>query len=202
MPGILFDELGFRYFGPINGHDLDEVIQTLNNIKDIKKPVLLHILTKKGKGMVSTDMENRQYHDDALKYHAVKPNGKKDNKSYKIGFNDTKSSIPIFQDVFGKLVCEIARNRDDTVCITAAMREGTGLVPYSKEFSDRYYDVGIAEGHAVTCSAGMATEGMKPFVAIYSTFLQRAFDQLIHDVCLQNLPVTFCLDRAGLSYCT
>ena len=199
VPGILFDELGFRYFGPINGHDLDEVIQTLNNIKDIKKPVLLHILTKKGKGMVSTDMENRQYHDDALKYHAVKPNGKKDNKSYKIGFNDTKSSIPIFQDVFGKLVCEIARNRDDTVCITAAMREGTGLVPYSKEFSDRYYDVGIAEGHGVTFSAGLATEGIRPITAIYSTFLQRAFDHIVHDCAIQHLPVIFCLDRSGIA---
>ena len=196
VPGILFDELGFRYFGPIDGHDLYEGLHTLENIKDIQKPVLLHVLTKKGKGMVSMNVENREYHDDAVKYHAVKPNGK---RPYKIEKDVPKSNAPIFQDVFGKLSCEIARNREDTVCVTAAMREGTGLVPYSKEFPDRYYDVGIAEGHGVTFSAGLATEGIRPIVAIYSTFLQRAYDHIIHDCAIQHLPVIFCMDRSGIA---
>ena len=200
VPGILFDELGFRYFGPINGHDLNEVIHTLNNIKDIQNPVLLHILTKKGKGMVSLNMENREYHNDAVKFHAVKPNGKiKVSDKYDKKEPTKKYNMPIFQDVFGKLVCEIAKNRNDTVCITAAMREGTGLVPYSKQFPDRYYDVGIAEGHGVTFAAGLATQGIRPIVAIYSTFLQRAYDHIIHDCAIQHLPVIFCLDRSGIA---
>lgn len=199
VPGILFDELGFRYFGPIDGHDLDEVLHTLENIKDIKKPVLLHVLTKKGKGMVSMNMHNREYHDDALKYHAVKPNGKKDERPYKIEPEIPVDTTPVFQDVFGKLTCEIAKNRKDTVCITAAMREGTGLVPYSKEFPDRYYDVGIAEGHGVTFASGLAAEGVRPIVAIYSSFLQRAFDHIVHDCAIQHLPVIFCMDRSGIA---
>ena len=200
VPGILFDELGFRYFGPIDGHDLGEVVNTLNNIKDIQNPVLLHILTKKGKGMVSLDMENREYHDDAVKFHAVKAGSNQDGQG-KIKKENIieKPSPPIFQDVFGKLVCEIAQNRKDTVCITAAMREGTGLVPYSKMFPDRYYDVGIAEGHAVTFASGLASQGIKPIVAIYSTFLQRAYDHIIHDCAIQHLPVIFCLDRSGIA---
>ena len=200
VPGILFDELGFRYFGPIDGHDLDEVVNTLNNIKDIQNPVLLHILTKKGKGMVSLDMENREYHDDAVKFHAVKA-GSNQEVQNKVGKEDRlkKPSPPIFQDVFGKLVCEIAQNRKDTVCITAAMREGTGLVPYSKIYPDRYYDVGIAEGHAVTFASGLASQGIRPIVAIYSTFLQRAYDHIIHDCAIQHLPVIFCLDRSGIA---
>ncbi len=200
VPGILFDELGFRYFGPIDGHDLGEVVSTLNNIKDIQNPVLLHILTKKGKGMVSLDMENREYHDDAVKFHAVKA-GSNQEVQNKVKKEDRlkKPSPPIFQDVFGKLVCEIAQNRKDTVCITAAMREGTGLVPYSKMFPDRYYDVGIAEGHAVTFASGLASQGIRPIVAIYSTFLQRAYDHIIHDCAIQHLPVIFCLDRSGIA---
>jgi len=200
VPGILFDELGFRYFGPIDGHDLDEVVNTLNNIKDIQNPVLLHILTKKGKGMVSLDMENREYHDDAVKFHAVKA-GSNQEVQNKVKKEDRlkKPSPPIFQDVFGKLVCEIAQNRKDTVCITAAMREGTGLVPYSKMYPDRYYDVGIAEGHAVTFASGLASQGIRPIVAIYSTFLQRAYDHIIHDCAIQHLPVIFCLDRSGIA---
>ena len=192
VPGILFEELGFRYFGPIDGHNLNEVVRTLKNISNLKTPALLHILTKKGKGMV---VENREYHNDAVKLHAVKPNGKKSSKIEKV---DSHSSAPIFQDVFGKLSCEIAKNRKDTVCITAAMKEGTGLVNYSKEFPDRFFDVGIAESHAVTFAAGLATEKIRPIVSIYSTFLQRAFDQIIHDVALQHLPVIFCMDRAGI----
>ena len=198
VPGILFDELGFRYFGPIDGHDLKEVIKTLENIKDIQNPVLLHILTKKGKGMVSVNAENNEYHDDAVKFHAVKPITKTSNKN-KVEKKLGDQMAPSFQDVFGKLVCEIARNRKDTVCITAAMREGTGLVPYSKEFPDRYYDVGIAEGHGVTFASGLAAEGIRPIAAIYSTFLQRAFDHIVHDCAIQHLPVIFCMDRAGIA---
>ena len=197
VPGMLFEELGFRYFGPIDGHNLDELVSTLDRIKDLKTPCLLHILTKKGKGMVSTNSNNDEYYLDAVKFHAVKPtskaNGKIDHKTPPV----VKS--PVFQDVFGSLVCEIARNRKDTVCITAAMREGTGLVPYAKEFPSRYYDVGIAEGHAVTFAAGLATQDVRPIAAIYSTFLQRAYDHIIHDAAIQHLPVVFCMDRAGIA---
>jgi len=186
VPGMLFEELGFRYFGPIDGHDLDELVSTLDRIKDLKSPALLHILTKKGKGMDVAE-------DDPVKYHGVKPNGATNRKV------PSSTPIPSFQDVYGSLVCEVARNREDVVCITAAMREGTGLVPFAKEFPDRYYDVGIAEGHGVTFAAGLATEGVRPIVAIYSTFLQRAFDHIVHDVAIQHLPVVFCLDRAGIA---
>ena len=174
-------------------------VNTLDNIKDIQNPVLLHILTKKGKGMVSLNMNNREYHDDAVKFHAVKPNGKvKPSDKIEKKLNSEKP-VPSFQDVFGKLSCEIARNRDDTVCITAAMREGTGLVPYSKEFPDRYYDVGIAEGHGITFASGLASQGIRPIAAIYSTFLQRAYDHIIHDCAIQHLPVIFCMDRSGIA---
>ena len=199
VPGILFDELGFRYFGPIDGHDLNMVINTLENIKDIEKPILLHVLTKKGKGMVSLDMKNRAYHDDAVKFHAVKPNGKSKTPEENLKSLKVIHNVPSFQDVFGKLVCEVARNRNDTVCITAAMREGTGLVQYSKEFPDRYYDVGIAEGHGVTFASGLAAQGVRPIAAIYSTFLQRAYDHIIHDCAIQHLPVIFCMDRSGIA---
>ena len=195
VPGMLFEELGFRYIGPTDGHNLNDLIPTLEGVKDLKTPVLLHIKTKKGKGMVSVNEENGEYHNDAVKFHAVKPNQKNNAPS----INLDQSKAPIFQDVFGSLVCEIARNREDTVCITAAMREGTGLVSYAKEFPKRYYDVGIAEGHAVTFAAGLSTEGVRPIVAIYSTFLQRAFDHIIHDVTIQHLPVVFCLDRSGIA---
>ena len=195
VPGMLFEELGFRYIGPVDGHNLNDLIPTLERIKDLKTPVLLHIKTKKGKGMVSVNAENGDYQNDAVKFHAVKPNQKNNSPSGK----SDESKAPIFQDVFGSLVCEIAKNRKDTVCITAAMREGTGLVPYAKKFPERYYDVGIAEGHAVTFAAGLSTEGVRPIVAIYSTFLQRAFDHIIHDVTIQHLPVVFCLDRAGIA---
>ena len=199
VPGILFDELGFRYFGPIDGHDLNMVINTLENIKDIQNPVLLHVITKKGKGMVSLDMENREYHDDAVKFHAVKPNGKSKSKVPNSKKSPKMTSTPSFQDVFGKLAIEVAKNRKDTVCITAAMKEGTGLVPYSKEFPERYYDVGIAEGHGVTFASGLAAQGIRPIAAIYSTFLQRAYDHIIHDCAIQHLPVIFCMDRSGIA---
>ncbi len=186
VPGMLFEELGFRYFGPIDGHNIDELVQTIERIKDLKTPALLHIMTKKGKGMGVAE-------EDPVKYHGVKPNGSSNGK--------VKTSEPTisFQDVFGSLACEIARNREDMVCITAAMGEGTGLVPFAKEFPNRYYDVGIAEGHGVTFAAGLATEGVRPIVAIYSTFLQRAFDHIVHDVAIQHLPVVFCLDRSGIA---
>ncbi len=185
VPGILFDELGFRYFGPIDGHDIKKLVHTLENIRDIKSPVLLHIVTKKGKGMNVAEA-------DPIAYHGVKPRRQND-------AHESANSVPSFQSAFGRVVCEIAKNRTDTVCVTAAMREGTGLVPFAEQFPDRYYDVGIAEGHAVTFSGGLAISGIRPFVAIYSTFLQRAYDHIIHDIALQKLPVIFCLDRAGLA---
>ena len=198
VPGVLFDELGFRYFGPIDGHDVNLLVKTLDNIKDIKKPVLLHVITKKGKGMVSMNQNNGEYHNDAVKFHAVKATPVEKIEIVKPE-PEKKLKAPVFQDVFGKLVCEIANNREDTVCVTAAMREGTGLVPFSKSFPNRYYDVGIAEGHAVTFCSGLATEGVRPIAAIYSTFLQRAYDHIIHDCAIQHLPVIFCMDRAGIA---
>ena len=167
------------------------------NFNYIKAPVLLHILKKIGKCMVSVNNVGGEYHNDAVKFHAVKANGRK-----LPGKNEDKiikNSSPLFQNVFGTLACEVARNRDDIVCITAAMKEGTGLVSFSKEFPARYYDVGIAEGHGVTFAAGMATEGIRPITAIYSTFLQRAYDSIIHDVAIQHFPVIFCMDRAGIA---
>lgn len=183
VPGMLFEELGFRYFGPINGHKLDELILTLENIKDFKTPTILHVITKKGKGLPVAEK-------DPVNYHGVKPNGR--------GKIVNKVSAPSFQSVFGFLACEIGRNLKNIVCITAAMREGTGLHAFSQEFPRRFFDVGIAEGHAVTFAAGLATEAVRPIVAIYSTFLQRAFDHIVHDVALQHLPVIFCIDRAGI----
>ncbi|MFQ6676912.1 MAG: 1-deoxy-D-xylulose-5-phosphate synthase [Fidelibacterota bacterium] len=188
VPGIIFDELGFRYFGPIDGHNMEEIVHTLNNIKDIKTPVLLHVITKKGKGMVVAEQ-------DPVGYHGVKGTVKPSTNGKLV----PASSIPSFQTVFGHLSREVARNNDEVVCVTAAMREGTGLVPYAKEFPDRFYDVGIAEGHGITFSAGLAVEGMRPICAIYSTFLQRAFDHIVHDVAIQHLPVIFCMDRAGIA---
>ena len=197
VPGMLFEELGFRYFGPVAGHNLKELIPILERVKDLKTPVLLHVLTKKGKGMVSINEGNGEYHNDAVKFHAVKPNGKVVERISSPA--DIPPTAPIFQDVFGSLACEVGRNRQDTVCITAAMREGTGLVPFAKEFPKRFYDVGIAEGHGVTFAGGLATEGIRPIVTIYSTFLQRAFDHIIHDIAIQHLPVVFCMDRSGIA---
>ena len=188
LPGIIFDELGFRYFGPIDGHDVDELVHTLENIKDIKTPVLLHVITKKGKGMEVAEK-------DPVGYHGVKATPTPSTNGQP---QPVVSGPPTFQTVFGHLSREIARNNKEVVCITAAMREGTGLVPFEKEFQDRFYDVGIAEGHGVTFAAGLAAEGMRPICAIYSTFLQRAYDHIVHDVAIQHLPVIFCMDRSGL----
>ena len=182
FPTTIFEDLGFRYFGPIDGHNIEELIDVLEKIKDLDKPVVLHTITKKGKGLDYAE-------DDPVKFHGVKE--KKDTSK-------KKSSIPIYQNAFGEIVCDLAENNESIVTITAAMKEGTGLVDFSKKFPDRFFDVGIAEGHAVTFSGGLSVNNKIPIVAIYSTFLQRAFDHIIHDISLQKLPVIFCLDRSGL----
>jgi 1-deoxy-D-xylulose-5-phosphate synthase len=185
MPGTLFEELGFNYIGPIDGHDIDTVVDTLENMKSIPGPRLLHVVTKKGKGFKPAE-------GDPCFYHGVPPF---DPVSGALA--QTKSG-PTYTQVFGDWVCDLADEDPDLVVITPAMREGSGLVRYAEEYPDRYFDVGIAEAHALTFAAGLACEGLKPVVAIYSTFLQRAFDQLAHDIALQNLDVTLAVDRAGL----
>ncbi|HCK08821.1 1-deoxy-D-xylulose-5-phosphate synthase [bacterium] len=187
VPGVVFEEMGFRYFGPIDGHDLPELVTTLRNLKDLPGPTLLHIHTIKGKGAIPEEEED-PYSADSTKYHALSPPKPK----------SSGPSLPRYQDVFGPALQEIARDDSRVVAITAAMVEGTGLIGFSEEFPDRIYDVGIAEQHAVTFAAGIALEGGRPVVAIYSTFLQRAYDQIVHDVAIQSVPVIFCLDRAGL----
>lgn len=182
-PGILFEEFGFRYYGPVNGHDIHQVISTLQNIKDLKYPVLLHVITQKGRGLASAE-------NDPTKYHGIGP-------QKEASENEAETGIP-FLKAFGKIACEISAEKQDTVFITAAMCDGTGLVEYRSKFPERYFDVGIAEQHAVTYAGGLCVNGFRPVVAIYSTFMQRAFDQLVHDIALQNLPVIFVMDRAGL----
>ncbi len=186
VPATLFEKFGFNYIGPIDGHDLDSLIPTLENIRQLHGPQFLHVVTKKGQGYKLAEADPVAYHGP----------GKFDPA---VGL--TKPATPpkpTFTQVFGQWLCDMAAADKRLVGITPAMREGSGLVEFEKRFPDRYFDVGIAEQHAVTFAAGMACEGMKPVVAIYSTFLQRAYDQLIHDVALQNLPVVFALDRAGL----
>ncbi|WP_395377169.1 1-deoxy-D-xylulose-5-phosphate synthase [Marinicella sp. W31] len=186
IPNTLFEELGFHHLGPIDGHDTQKLIQTLEVAKDIKGPKLLHIITKKGKGYKPAE-------EDPIKYHAV---GTFDPEQGVIP--SKKPSKPSYTAIFSNWLCDMARHDQRLVGITPAMREGSGLVEFSKLFPKRYYDVGIAEQHAVTVAAGMACEGVKPVVAIYSTFLQRAYDQLIHDVAIQNLDVLFAIDRGGV----
>jgi 1-deoxy-D-xylulose-5-phosphate synthase len=187
VPGTIFEEFGFNYVGPIDGHDLDILIPTLENLRDRKGPQFLHVVTKKGHGYEPAEA-------DPVKYHAA--SGKFDPS---VGFvKPATPPKPTFTQVFGDWLCDQAEADPRLVGITPAMREGSGMVEFHKRFAQRYYDVGIAEQHAVTFAAGLACEGIKPVVAIYSTFLQRAYDQLIHDVALQNLDVTFALDRAGL----
>ena len=186
LPGTLFEEMGFNYIGPIDGHDIKALITTLGNVKKLRGPQLLHVVTRKGKGYAPAEA-------DPIKWHGPGPF---DPASGKI-FTEV-SSGPSYSQIFGRWLCDMAERDPKIIGITPAMREGSGLVEYSKRFPDRYFDVAIAEQHAVTFAAGLATEGFKPVVAIYSTFLQRAYDQLIHDVALQNLPVVFALDRAGL----
>lgn len=186
VPGTLFEELGFNYIGPIDGHDMDTLVKTLSNLRNLSGPQFLHIVTKKGKGYTPAE-------ENPIAYHSV---GKFCPESGVLEKSSVKS--PTYTQVFGQWLCDMAKADDKLVAITPAMREGSGLVEFSKEFPERYFDVGIAEQHAVTVAAGMACDGLKPVVAIYSTFLQRAYDQLIHDVALQNLPILFAIDRAGV----
>ncbi len=186
VPNTLFEELGFHHLGPIDGHDVGQLVEKLEVAKEIKGPKLLHIITKKGKGYKPAE-------DDPIKYHAVGTFNPAEGIQTK-----AKPSKPSYTEVFGQWLCDMARIDNHLVGITPAMREGSGLVEFSKLFPKRYFDVGIAEQHAVTLAAGMACEGAKPVVAIYSTFLQRAYDQLIHDVAIQDLDVLFAIDRAGV----
>ncbi|QLG87210.1 1-deoxy-D-xylulose-5-phosphate synthase [Chitinibacter bivalviorum] len=185
-PGTLFEEIGFNYIGPIDGHDMETLVSTLSNIKELRGPQFLHVVTKKGNGYKLAVA-------DPVKYHAVTPFVPEDGVC-----GSGKPSKPSFTQVFGDWLCDMAKADDKLVGITPAMREGSGMVRFHQEYPTRYFDVGIAEQHAVTFAGGLACEGLKPVVAIYSTFLQRAYDQLIHDVALQNLDVTFAIDRAGL----
>jgi 1-deoxy-D-xylulose-5-phosphate synthase len=186
LPGTLFEELGFNYIGPMDGHDVKALVSTLSNVKKLKGPQFLHVVTRKGKGYAPAEA-------DPIKWHGPGPFDPKSGTIFK-----EKSTGPTYSQIFGQWLCDMAERDPTVVGITPAMREGSGMVEYSKRFPDRYFDVAIAEQHAVTFAAGMAAEGYKPVVAIYSTFLQRAYDQLIHDVALQNLPVVFAIDRAGL----
>ena len=185
LPGTIFEEFGFNYIGPIDGHDLDTLISTLTNLKALKGPQFLHVLTQKGYGYPRAEA-------DPILYHGVT------RFDPAVGIAGKAAGKPTYTQVFGDWVCDMATRDPRLMCITPAMREGSGLVRFAREFPARYFDVGIAEQHAVTFAAGMACEGMKPVVAIYSTFLQRAYDQLIHDVVLQNLPILFAIDRAGV----
>ncbi len=186
VPATLFEKFGFNYVGPIDGHDLESLIPTLENVKHLKGPQFLHVVTKKGNGYKLAEADPVAYHGPS---------------KFDPSIGIQKATTPAkttFTQVFGQWLCDMAAKDERLVGITPAMREGSGLVEFEKRFPNRYFDVGIAEQHAVTFAAGLACEGMKPVVAIYSTFLQRAYDQLIHDVALQNLPVVFALDRAGL----
>ncbi len=185
-PGMLFEAFDFDYVGPINGHKLDELIQTLENITHMDGPVLMHVVTKKGKGYPPAEK-------NPPLYHGVGPFDPVTG-----AVNKSSSSAPSYTSVFGSTLVEAAAQDNRIVAITAAMPEGTGLRPFAERFPTRFFDVGIAEQHAVTFAAGMATQGLRPVLAIYSTFLQRAYDSVLHDVCLQNLPVSFALDRGGL----
>ena len=184
-PSTLFEEFGFNYIGPIDGHDLDALIPTLQNIRKLKGPQFLHVVTRKGQGYKLAE-------EDPIAYHGP---GKFDPAE---GLKKSAGGKPTYSQVFGDWLCDMAALDARLVAVTPAMREGSGMVKYSEQFPGRYFDVGIAEQHAVTFSAGLAAEGMKPVLAIYSTFLQRGYDQLIHDVAIQNLPVLFALDRGGL----
>ncbi|UCC13701.1 MAG: 1-deoxy-D-xylulose-5-phosphate synthase [Gammaproteobacteria bacterium] len=186
LPGTLFEELGLNYIGPIDGHDMDALLSTLRNLRDLKGPQFLHVMTRKGKGYEPAEA-------DPIKWHGPGPFDPEKGELIK-----KKSGGPSYSKVFGDWLIDMAEADERIVGITPAMREGSGMVDFEKRFPNRYFDVGIAEQHSVTLGAGLACEGMRPVVAIYSTFLQRAYDQLIHDVALQNLPVVFAIDRGGL----
>jgi 1-deoxy-D-xylulose-5-phosphate synthase len=189
-PGTLFEELGWHYIGPLDGHDLPQLVQTLENMRDLKGPQFLHICTMKGKGFSAAEADPVGFH--AINKIEAKPAPSQPEPVV------VKPKLPKYQDVFGRWLCDMAEQDEKLIGITPAMCEGSGMVEFAKRFPTRYYDVAIAEQHAVTLAAGMACDGLKPVVAIYSTFLQRGYDQLIHDVALQNLDVTFGIDRAGL----
>ncbi|MFT7229474.1 MAG: 1-deoxy-D-xylulose-5-phosphate synthase [Methylophilaceae bacterium] len=186
VPGTIFEELGFKYIGPIDGHDVNGVVDTLRNMRNIKGPQILHVVTKKGKGYESAEQ-------DPIKFHAVPKFNPNDQALPKAA-----PSNPTFSAVFGDWLCDMAAQDYKLMAVTPAMREGSGMVKFSQKYPAQYFDVAIAEQHAVTFAAGLAKEGLNAVVAIYSTFLQRAYDQLIHDVAIQNLPVLFAIDRAGL----
>jgi 1-deoxy-D-xylulose-5-phosphate synthase len=186
VPGTIFEEFGFNYVGPIDGHDLDSLIPTLENLRSLKGPQFLHVVTRKGHGYKLAEA-------DPVGYHAA--SGTFDPT---VGIKKSAAGKPTYTQVFGQWLCDMAAKDERLVGITPAMREGSGMVEFEKRFPKRYFDVGIAEQHAVTFAGGLACEGLKPVVAIYSTFLQRGYDQLIHDIAIQNLPVVFALDRAGL----
>jgi len=186
-PGMLFEALGFTYVGPVDGHDLDALVPTLRNVRRMHGPVLVHCITQKGKGF---DLAEK----DPWTWHASSPFDKVSGSRIK-----KAGGLPRYQKVFGKGLVELAEENPKVIAITAAMPDGTSTDEFSEVFPDRYFDVGIAEGHGVTFAAGLATEGIRPIVAIYSTFLQRGFDNIVHDVALQNLPVIFCMDRAGIA---
>ena len=186
MPSTLFEEMGFTYIGPIDGHNLEILEETLTNIKAMKGPRFLHVVTQKGKGFTPAE-------GDPIGYHGVSPFELSTGK-----LRRNKSTHPTYTNIFSQWLCDAAKQHPELVAITPAMREGSGLVEFSKKYPQRYFDVGIAEQHCLTLAAGMACDNLKPVVAIYSTFLQRAFDQLLHDIALQNLDVTFAIDRAGM----
>ncbi len=185
VPGLFFEELGFRYFGPFDGHEIDHLLTIFENVKELKGPILVHVVTKKGKGYPLAEANPAGFHGKPS-FHLETGHAKK------------KSSAPSYTGSFAKSLIQLATDDPRIVAITAAMPDGTGLNQFANTFPNRFYDVGISEQHAVTMAAGMAADGLRPFVAIYSTFLQRGFDQIVHDVAIQNLPVVFCLDRAGL----
>ena len=180
-PGALFEELGLRYIGPIDGHDLNELFRTFKAVKEMNTPVLVHVYTHKGKG-------NKLAERDAVKYYSMRGRVNKSNGS----------TVPDYSNVFGQSITQLAEEDEKIICVTAAMEIGTGMTLFTKKYPDRYVDVGIAEGHAITYSAGLAADGFKPVVPIYSTFMQRAYDQIFHDALLQKLPLVYCMDRAGV----
>jgi 1-deoxy-D-xylulose-5-phosphate synthase len=183
--GLLFEELGFRYVGPIDGHNLDHLIQAFTNVSAMPEPIFLHVITKKGYGYIPAMRDPEHFHGI----------GRFDMETGEVMTDDDTLT---FSDVFGRIMTRLAKRDPRIVAISAAMTSGTGLKQFAQKFPDRFFDVGIAEGHAVTMAAGMALYGLKPVVAIYSTFLQRGYDEIIHDVALQNAPVVFAVDRAGL----
>ena len=185
VPGMLFEDMGITYLGPVDGHNVPELVRTLKEAKRVRHAVLVHVITKKGKGYAPAEK-------NPARFHGVDPFDIATGQPLK------KKQYPSYTEVFSKKICELAGENRKIVAVTAAMPDGTGLTRFSKKFPDRFFDVGIAEAHAVTSAAGMASAGLKPVVAVYSSFLQRGYDQILHDVCLQKLPVLFAIDRAGL----